>query len=194
MNKAKKPMSTIFTVISIVAIILVLVYVNQSQQANKLKETSLEKKSEVEKMLELDIDNEYPETSREVAKLHGDMTRLLYSGVEDEEIKKLAIKIRELYDVEFISNNPEDQYLSNLYSDIALWLQVDRRIENNFVVNEEQEEINVIDGKEYATAFISFTITEKEKTSELRRYLMRKDENDKWRILGWEYMSDTQID
>lgn len=194
MKKTKKPMSSIFTVISIVAIILVLVYVNQSQQANKLKESSLEKKSEIEKMLELNIDDEYPETPREVARLHGDMTRLLYSGVEDDEIKELAIKTRELYDTEFIVNNPEDQYLSNLYSDIALWLQLDRRIEKNFVVNEEQEEIFVLDGKDYATAFISFTITEKGKTAELRRYLMRKDEHDKWRIIGWEYMSDTQVD
>ena len=190
MKKAKRPISSVFTVISIAAVIVVLIFVNQSKQANNLKETSKEKLSEAEKMLELDLDADYPETPRDVAKLHGDMTRLLYSGVEDDEIKKLAIKIRALYDEEFLNNNPEEQYLSILYSDIALWLQLKRRIEYNTVVYEDLEEIVVQDGQEYATAFVSFTITEKGKTSEIRRYLMRKDKDNRWKILGWEYVSE----
>lgn len=190
MKKAKRPISSVFTVISIAAVIVVLIFVNQSKQANNLKETSKEKLSEAEKILELDLDADYPETPRDVAKLHGDMTRLLYSGVEDDEIKKLAIKIRDLYDEEFLNNNPEEQYLSNLYSDIALWLQLKRRIEYNTVVYEDLEEIVVQDGQEYATAFVSFTITEKGKTSEIRRYLMRKDKDNRWKILGWEYVSE----
>lgn len=187
--KTKKPKSTIFTVISIAAIVIALVFVSQSQKENRLKETSLEKLSEAEKILEMNLDNEYPTTPREVASLHGDMTRLLYSGVDDDEIKKLANKIRELYDEEFLENNPEQQYLRELYTDIALWLQEDRKIEFNAVVNKDQEDIQTLEGKEYATAHISFTITGKGKTSEIRRYLMRKDKDGRWKILGWEYMT-----
>ncbi|NLO10136.1 MAG: hypothetical protein GX129_09780 [Clostridiales bacterium] len=190
MKKARKPMSAVFTVISIAAVILVLVYVNQSKQSSNLKEASLKKLSEVEELLKMDLDKDYPELPRDVAKLHGDMTRLLYSGVEDEEIKELAIKIRELYDDELLAINTEEQYLADLYSDIALWLQLKRRIEYNVVVNEDNEELYTRDGKEYANAFVSFTITEKGQTSELRRYTMRKDKDNKWRILGWEYISD----
>lgn len=191
MKKAKRPISSVFTLISIAAIIVVLVYVNQTHQANKLKETSMEKLSEAEKLIELDLDKDYPDTPRGVANLHGDMTRLLYSGVEDDDIKKLAIKTREIYDDEFLENNPEEQYLTNLYTDIALWLELGRKIENNIVINKELEEIQIQDGKEYATAFISFTITERGKTSEHRRYLMRKDKDDKWKILGWEFIPDS---
>ncbi|HHT87696.1 MAG TPA: hypothetical protein GX002_01595 [Clostridiales bacterium] len=190
MNKAKKPISTIFTFISIIAVILVMIYVNQTRQANKQKETSLEILSEVEKLLEMDLDNDYPKTPRDVAKLHGDMTRLLYSGLEDGEIKNLAIKIRDLYDEEFLSKNPEEQYLTNLYSDIALWNQVNRRIEYNLVANKENEEFYELDGKKYATAYISFTIREKRQTSELRRYIMRKDDEGKWKVVGWEYIPE----
>lgn len=189
MKKTRKPMSYVFTVISISAVILLMFYMNQSKQSDKLKETSLEKLTEVQKVLAMNLDSEYPESPRDVAKLHGDMTRLLYSGIEDDEVKKLAIKIRELYDDEFLENNPEDKYLKDLYSDIALWLQVNRKIEFNTVVNKELEETSVLDGKEYATAYISFTITEKGKTSELRRYLMRKDNEGRWKILGWSYLS-----
>jgi hypothetical protein len=190
MNKVKKPMSAVFTIVSISAVILVLIYANQSKQSANIKEDSLKKLSEVEKLLEMDLDKDYPETPREVAKLHGDMTRLLYSGVEDDEIKELAIKIRELYGDELLAINSEDQYLADLYSDIALWHQLERRIEYNVVVNEDKEEIYTREGKEYANAFISFTITEKGQTSELRRYTMRKDKNHKWKILGWEYITN----
>lgn len=189
-KKVKKPMSGIFTIISIVAVVLVMLFLNNTQQANRQKETSLEKLSEVERLLGLDLDTDYPAEPRDVAKLHGDMTRLLYSGIDDDEVKRLATKVRELYDEEFLSANPEEQYLRNLYSDIALWLQLDRKIDNNFVISKDLEEIKEQGGKEYATAFISFTITEKEKRSEHRRYIMRKDEDGKWKILGWEYQSD----
>ena len=117
MKKAKKPTSTIFTLISIVAVVLAMLYVYQSQRADKIKETTLEKLTEVEKMLKTDLEKDYPKTPRELAKLHGDMTRLLYSGIEDDEIKELAIIIRDLYDKEFLDNNPKEKYLKNLYSD-----------------------------------------------------------------------------
>ena len=190
MKRAKKPLANIFTLISLAAVIVVLFIVNQSQKANKQKETSMEKLTEVQKILNMNLENDYPKTPREVVKLHGDMTRLLYSGIEDEEIKDLAVKIRELCDEEFLELNPIDQYLTDLYSDISLWRKVDRRIESNFVVNEEKEESYKKDGKEYATAYVSFTITEKVKTSELRKYLLRKDKDNKWKILGWEYIPD----
>ena len=72
MKKTRKPMSAIFTVISIGAVVLVMIFVNQSKQADKLKETSLEKLSEVEEMLEMDFDKDYPETPRALAQLHGE--------------------------------------------------------------------------------------------------------------------------
>ncbi len=192
MRKAKKPMSAIFTVISIAAVVFVLIYVNQSKQSENSKEASLKKLSEVEELLEMDLDKDYPKTPRDLVKLNGDMTRLLYSGVEDEEIKELALKIRELYDDELLAVNSEEQYLADLYSDIALWLQLNRRIEYSVVVNEENEEIYTRDGQKYANAFVSFTITGKGQTSELRRYTLRKDKDDKWKILGWEYIRDNQ--
>lgn len=192
MKRVKKPMSAIFTIISIGAVILVLIYINQTQQENKLKESSMKKLTEVEKLLELDLDNEYPQTPREVAKLHGDMTRLIYSGIEDDEIKNLAIKIRELYDEEFLAVSTQEQYLTELYTDLAIWSQLNRRIEYNLVVNEKDEELYELEGRSYATAYVSFTITEKKQTLELRKYIMRKDNDDRWKILGWEYLPNSQ--
>lgn len=188
MNKKKNPLSYVLAISFIVLIVLVFYYLGRSRKADNLKEASLEKLSEVQQVLAIDFDKEYPKTPREVAKLHGDMTRLLYSGLEDEEVNDLAMKIRELCDEEFLDNNPLEQYLTNLYAELSLWKELGRNIEVSIVVNEDKEETEVINGVEHATAFISFTIIEKGKTSELRQYVMRKNKDGKWKVLGWEYI------
>lgn len=188
MKKNKKVFSYVFAISFIALIILVFFLLGRSQKEDKLKEASLEKLTEVQQVLAMDLDNEYPKTPRDVAKLHGDMTRLLYSGFEDEEIKDLAIKIRELCDEEFLNSNPEEKYLNELYTDLSLWNEFDRKIEYVYIVNKDKEEIYEIDGAEYATAYISFTISERGKISELRQYVMRKSEDNKWMILGWNVM------
>lgn len=188
MKKNKKPLSNILALSFIILIVLIFYYLGRSQKADNLKEASLEKLSEVQQVLAIDFDKEYPKTPRDVAKLHGDMTRLLYSGLDDKEVKDLAMKIRELCDEEFLSSNPEEQYLNNLYTDLSLWKELDRKVDVAIVVNEDKEETKVVGGVEHATAYISFTIIEKGKTSELRQYIMRKNEDGKWKILGWEYI------
>ncbi len=190
MNKARRPISTVFTFISIIAVIVVLIFVNQNKQKKEENVKTREKMTEIEQMLALDLDSDYPKTPREVAKLHGDMTRLLYSGLDDGQIKQLALKIRELCDEEFLERNPEEQYLTDLYTDISLWKEFGRHIELSLVVHEDKEEFYEKDGRSYATAFVSFTIQEKAKTSELRRYIMRKDDQGRWKILGWEYITE----
>ncbi|NLL73933.1 MAG: hypothetical protein GX237_10450 [Clostridiales bacterium] len=188
MRKRKNPMSYVLAISFVILIVMVFLYLGRWQKENKMKEDSLEKLTEVEKVLALDFEKDFPKTPKEVAKLHGDMTRLLYSGLEDDEVKDLAKKIRELCDEELLNNNPEEQYFNNLYTDLSLWKELGRKIENVFVVNEDKEETKVVDGVQHATAFISFTIVEKGKTSELRRYIMRKNDDGKWKVLGWEHI------
>jgi hypothetical protein len=53
-------------------------------------------------------------------------------------------------------------------------------------VNEDQENKVEMDGREYATVFVSYFILEDGKASETRKFLMRKSEDGKWKILGWE--------
>lgn len=188
MKKSKKVTTYLFSLIFIALIIILFFYLFNLQKEDKLKEASMENLTELQQILAMDLDKEYPKTPRDVAKLHGDMTRLLYSGLEDEETKDLAKMIRELCDEELLINNPEEQYLNDLYTDISLWTSLDRKIENVFIVDQDKENTKVVDGVEHATVFISFTIVEKGKTSELRQYVLRKNEDNKWRILGWNYI------
>jgi hypothetical protein len=120
------------------------------------------------------------------------MLKTLYSDLSDEEVDALAKKIRELYDSEFLENNPEAEYIKNLYSEISEWKKSDRRITNFILVKEELEKENEVDGVKYADVYVSFTIDEQGKFSEVWRFLLRLSEEEKWKILGWEYVPEEE--
>ncbi len=187
-NKGKR-ISSIIGGILVVVIIALLFYMDWMRGNSKEKAATDKTMTEVEKLLDRDLKTNYPETPREVAKYYSSITKALYSGLKDEEVEKLAKRILELYDEEFLQNNQEEQYLKDLYSDIAAWNKAGRRITNFLLVNEDKEEKAEIQGREYATIYVSYFILEEEKASETRRFLMRKSEDKKWKILGWELVA-----
>ena len=189
MGKAKKRTTTTIVVMTLLAIMVLLFYFYWSNRTDPI-DTSIENQSEVEKLLNKDLELYYPETPREVVKLFSNMMKVLYDDLEnkmdDADLKALALKIRELYDAEFLENNQEDIYLQNLYTDIASWKDKNRRITNSRSVNEDLEQESEIDGVKYSVNYVTFTIQENSKITETWKILLRQDENKKWKILGWE--------
>lgn len=181
----RKTVSTIIMVI-FMAVIIVLFYFYSSKRLGPSGETSTENLSDIERLLAKDLDQNYPETPREVVKLYSSMLKVLYTDITDDQVKALALKIRGLYDEEFLNNNPEEEYLKNLYSEIATWKDANRKIVNYLLV-EDKGQKKEVDGKQYADVYVSYTFDEKGKFSEVWRFLLRRDENDKWKILGWTY-------
>ncbi len=187
-----KRISTVIGGILVVIIIILLIYMDVSRRSSEEKAANNKSLTEAGKLLERDLNTNYPETPREVAKFYSSITKTLYSGLGDDEVKALAKKILELYDEEFLQVNPEENYLKDLYSDIAAWNKADRKITNYLLVNEEMEEKWEADGREYATVFVSYYILENGKASETRRYLLRKSEEGKWKILGWDHKTGSE--
>lgn len=186
MGKSKKRMVSTIITMAVVAVIILLLYFYLAFRMN-LKETSVKDLSEVETLLDKDLELYYPETPREVVKLYSNMMKTLYTDLKDDEVKALALRIRELYDPEFLGTKTEEDYLKDLYSEIAQWKEANRKISYYLLVNEELEKESVISGKEYAVVYVSYTIQEKGKYSETWKFLLRLSEDDKWKILGWEY-------
>lgn len=189
MGKAKKRTTTTIGVMILFAIIILTFYYYMVNRTEPLEDASVENLSEQEKILNIDLENYYPETPREVTKLFARIMKTLYSNdLKDEEVKPLALKIRELYDEEFLQNNPEDTYLDSLYTDIAKWKEDKRRITNYLLIKKDQELKEEIDGVKYAVNYVSYTIQENIKFTETWKVLLRQDENSKWKILGWEFV------
>ncbi len=188
-NAAKRITSVIVTIV-IIAIIASLFYLDWSQKSSEKEKANNKTLTEAGKLLERDLETNYPETPREVAKYYSNITKVLFSGLKDDEVEALAKKVLELYDEEFLMNNPETTYLKDLYSEIAAWNEAERKITNFLLVNEDKDERWEQDGREYANVIVSYYTLDKTKGSQTRNYLMRKSEDGKWKILGWKYMTE----
>lgn len=186
MQKAKnRTIATVITML-VIAIAILSFYFYWSYRTSPLNEISVEDMTEVQKLLNKDLELYYPETSREVTKLFGSMIKSLYDDISDEEREALALKIRELYDEEFLTVNPQDTYLINLYSDVASWKKEDRRISAYHLVKEELTQEMEQDGVEYAMLYLSFTIQQNSKFTETWKVMLRQDAEKKWKVLGWK--------
>lgn len=186
MQKAKNRTVATVIVMLVIALAIISFYFYWLYRIKPQDGSSMENMTEVEKLLSKDLELNYPETPREVVKLFGNMMKVLYDELKDDDTEALAMKIRELYDEEFLANNPQETYLNNLYTDIASWKENDRRIANYLLVNKELEQEEVIDGVEYAIIYIAYTIQENGKFTETWKVLLRQDANKKWKILGWQ--------
>lgn len=195
MQKAKnRTVATVVTML-IIAMAILSFYFYWSYRTSPLDEVSVEDMTEVQKLLNKDLELYYPETSREVTKLFGSMMKNLYDNISDEEREALALKIRALYDEEFIAANPQESYLKNLYSDVASWKAENRRISAFHLDKEDLEQQVELDGVKYAIEQLTFTIEESGKFTESWRLILRQDMEKKWKILGWKVVpKETQID
>jgi hypothetical protein len=187
MKKASTRTTTTIGLMTLVAIIVLLFYYYWTNRTEPLEDATANM-SEVEKILSVDLDLYYPETPREVIKVFARIMRALYNNPEDDEVEPLALKIRELYDKEFLESNPEKTYLNNLFTDIAVWKEKDRRITNYLLINEDLEQLSEIEGVKYSVNYISYTIQENTKFTEVWKVLLRQDENEDWKIVGWEFV------
>jgi hypothetical protein len=187
-GKAKRRTITTIGFMTLFAIVVLMFYYYWSNRTEPLEDASVENLSEFDKIMNEDLELYYPETPRETVKLFARIMKALYNNPKDEEIKPLALKIRELYDEDFLANNPEETYLNNLVIDIAGWKDKDRRITNYLLVNEDQEEESEIDGVKYSVNYVSYTIQENGKFTETWKVLLRQDKNEKWKIVGWEFV------
>lgn len=195
MQKAKNRTAATIASMMVIALAILSFYFYWSYRTKPLEETSVENMTEIQKLLNKDLLQNYPETPREVTKLFGNMMKNLYNNNPDEEVEELALKIRELYDEEFLNANPQEAYLKNLYSDIASWKEANRRISNYNLVNKDSEEEKELDGVKYAVIYLSFTIQESGKFTETWKMMLRQDSQKKWKILGWQVEpSDSRIE
>lgn len=185
-NKLNKNMRTV-GFMTFFALVIVLSYYFLTT-SDKPADKSATAQTEYEQIINIDLEANYPATPREVTKLFGRIIKYLYDQPKEEEIRPLALKVRKLYDEAFLEHNPEDEYLNELYAELASWQEDKRRITNYLLTNEDLEEESVIEGVKYAIKYVTYTIKEKAKFTETWKVLLKQDEESRWKIVGWEFV------
>lgn len=192
MDEAKKSRLT-KTIIALVIIALLVLGLfiflvkrgprdNTSREQNKL--------SEVAQITTLDLNRQYPPTAREVVELYGRIMQALYKQTyTDEEFSTMASKLAGLFDMELLNN--QVNWPNGLEKEVKDKKAEDYSIVNFSVGSSADMQTGTIDGYEIANLRCIFALRHGTSTQPVDyMFYLRKGNDDRWRILGWEEISN----
>lgn len=192
MKKFKMSTSIIIIVVSVAVIVgIFLIISNRLAQDDEPTEVQI---TAVQNVLLRNLDNNYPPTPKEVLKYYSDITQCFYAGgYTDEEFIELANRALDLYDDELRANQNYDMYIDDLRAEIASFKEKDWSI-SSYSTSSSMDVLEFErDGDEWAQLYAFYNVrqsTQIVKVTEI--FLMRKDEDGRWKIYGWQEAKDTQ--
>lgn len=154
-----------------------------------LKNLELKKsKTEVEKLMELNLDDNYPGNAREVLKVYNRILKCCYNeDLTDEQIKKPAEQNQKLFDEQLLEKNPLDQYVEKLKKDIKDYKDKKTTIANIAIQDLAEAEREERGGYKFCNLLVSYIVKDTKglKTTN-EKYYLREDDKGRWKILFWE--------
>lgn len=145
------------------------------------------KATQTELLIEKDIKNNYPATPKEVIQLYINISKLFYDrSTTEDELNKLSSQIRLLFDEELLEQNPSEDYLLKLKNEVEQFKEDDLYLMHYLTSDKNQVDFWTYEDKEYASRMVSYTVKkESNYTKIMNKFLLRKDNNGQWKILGW---------
>lgn len=195
MTKSTKKIIITLVVMAVIAGAVFLGYYYTTGKTEEGEQTTA--KTEVEKILRKDLENDYPGTPREVMKLYGRITKCIYnSDLSTSQMEGLLEQARKLYDDELLALNPLDAHRDALLADIEEYRDSERTIMSYTAQKSSQAKTYKKDGQEYAVTYLLFITTDKNTpyAESCEKFLLRKDSKDNWKIVGWELADPDSVE
>lgn len=174
------------TIVGIIAVCLIVWYYNYLENRTvKSAQDEGVNLTDVQKVIQKDLDENYPKTPREVVKFYNKIVTCLYNDdYTEEEMQQMADQQRLLLDQELLDNNPTSTYLDNLKADVADYKDNKKTISNTSVCSTNEVVYKTVDKRECAYVDAGYFLKEGssfDKTNQ--RFVLRKDSDGKWKIL-----------
>lgn len=141
--------------------------------------------TEVQKVITKDLDTNYPATPREVVKYYNRIIECFYNETyTDDELYDLGDQARKLFDEELLENNPREDYFDALKAEIEDYRERSKTIRSSSVCDSNDVEFQTVDGRECAYVQASYFTNENNSYDRTyQMYVLRKDDEGKWKIL-----------
>lgn len=190
-----KKSSVRITVAVIILIMLVVGY--YTYLANRTRNEREDKYSltTVEEVLSRDLAVDYPPTPKEVMRYYNEIMRCFYNEeCTEEEIEKLGMKARELYDEDLLRENELESYMSNLKTEIARYREKKSKITSFSVSSSTDVDLFTEDGYSFARIRCGYNVMENKMNKPVSQvYLLRKDDEGHWKIYGWDLAENLDL-
>lgn len=146
---------------------------------------------EVAALISKDIDNNYPESPKEVVKLYARITKAYYNGeITDEQIPQLGAQARLLFDDELKSTQTDEDFYKALKEDIYAYKDMKRFISDYSIDGSGNVDYSKWEDREYASITVLYYIRESSTLNySYTKYTLRKDDQGRWKILFWELVN-----
>lgn len=193
--KNRQKVLVIIIVILFVAVFLGLfVYINNKPQTQTADDEVVV--SNVDNVVLRNLDINYPPTPKEVLKYYSEITTCFYQeNLTEEDLTRLAQTARKLYDAELCADVTEEEYLESLRADILEFNSMGIVVSGYTVSSSTDVEEFELDGRKYARLYATYRLrqgTEYIYSNEV--FIMRKDEDGHWKILGWELLEEEEVE
>lgn len=182
------------TVLLVLAVLLYYHFSNKTTSDNTGNSDDKTVDGEVDKILSKDLDTSYPLTAREVVNLFTRIQKCYYNeDCSSEDLVSLAFMATRLFDDELNTNNPFDEYFSELQDDIAQYKENGQTITRVIVDKSSDIIYSTIDDIKYASLNCIYYIKNNDSTQKtIETYALRKDDQGNWKILGWKLYEESE--
>lgn len=186
-------MNTLLTILLMSVFVAVTIYtyyyINNATKA--IIPDTIREKTEAEILIEKDLEMVYPATPTEVLRLHLRITKCLYNDkLSKEKTDDLVNQARMLYDEELLEKNPVEDQIKIIGKEIEKFHEIDKELKTYIIESKEDIKYWTEEDIEYVSIVASTSFTEsKEIVKVFEEFILRRDEDGKWKILGW-YLSD----
>ena len=145
--------------------------------------------------LSRNLQNDYPPTVKEVVKYFTEIQKCLYKGEwTEEEFEQLSMKARELVDPELQEKNEPDSYVVRLKQDVDGFQAKNWQMSTISVASSNNVDYFEADGYSFARILCKYTVRQDGKPVMSETvYLLRRDENRRWRIYGWDRAENVNL-
>ena len=188
----KKHLRWIIAIIVLAVMGVAYYYYLANKPADKdATESVADSNSELSYLVSRNIEDNYPESVRDVVKLYARITKAYYkTSLTDEQIEALGTNARKLFDNELKSKQTDKEFLDALKADIADYNSAKRYIADYTMDGSQAVKYTTIDNKEYASLVVLYNVREGSKLHKsYTRFVLRKDSDGKWKILYWELIN-----
>ncbi len=194
MKNRYKSLAIIIVILFVVAVLGVFIYINNKPKTETTEENVVI--SNVDNVVLRNLELNYPPTPKEVLKYYSEITMCFYEeNLSEEDLVKLAQTARKLYDAELCAGVTEEEYIESLREDILEFNSIGVVVSGYTVSASTDVEEFAMDGREYARLYATYRLrqgTEYIYSNEV--FIMRKDEDGHWKILGWELLEEEEVE
>lgn len=186
MKRFKTPRGAFFLLLAMGCVLLAYYLINV--RIEKSKPEGYVQLTAVQQVLSRNLENNYPQTPKEVIKYYSELTKCFYNEKHsEEELHDLAMKAMELYDFDLANNKSTEEYLADLKSEIQTFKDKQYYISSYGTSSSTDVYYFKEDGRDFARLYCTYNVrigTVIEPIEEI--FLLRMDLDGHWKIYGWD--------